>query len=82
MKEIPYLNAIARQMQYGSGKGYGTLILSYTDFLKKKLNFHSLNPEFSGTLDYEEFISLDKVRAPDEGLVSSDSAFSNPCNVH
>ena len=37
------------------------------EYLRHKLDFHSRYPAFSGTFDYEEYVSLRGVDDPDEG---------------
>ncbi|KAG0329620.1 sla2 Src-like adaptor 2 [Dissophora globulifera] len=46
---------------------YATLIRSYVDFLHSKLRYHSNHPEFNGTFDYNEYISLKGIDDPNEG---------------
>jgi hypothetical protein len=48
-------------------RGYGNLIRSYVDFLLHKLQYHRTHPEFNGTFDYEEYISLKNIDDPNEG---------------
>lgn len=47
--------------------GYAVLIRTYVDFLKSKLAYHRIHPEFNGNFDYEEYISLKNVDDPNEG---------------
>lgn len=49
------------------GFGYGPLIHAYVEFLLEKLEFHRVNPEFTGNFDYEEYLSLKGVANLDEG---------------
>lgn len=49
------------------GRGYGTLIQEYVFFLIQKLGFHRNHPEFNGTFEYEEYISLKSINDPNEG---------------
>ena len=51
--------------------GYATLIRAYVDFLHSKLRYHSNHPEFNGTFDYNEYISLKGIDDPNEGYVLS-----------
>lgn len=51
--------------------GYATLIRAYVDFLHAKLRYHSNHPEFNGTFDYNEYISLKGIDDPNEGYVLS-----------
>lgn len=47
--------------------GYGKLIHEYVGLLLKKLEFHRLHPDFNGTFEYEEYISLRLINDPNEG---------------
>ncbi|KAI8923771.1 I/LWEQ domain-containing protein [Entophlyctis helioformis] len=47
--------------------GYGGLITAYVTYLQTKLQFHAIHPEFSGTFDYEEYVSLRGIDDPNEG---------------
>lgn len=54
--------------QGGDGmRGYGTLIQDYIRYLLAKLAFHRQHPEFNGTFEYEEYISLKSINDPNEG---------------
>ncbi|KAG0004995.1 diacylglycerol O-acyltransferase 1 [Entomortierella chlamydospora] len=46
---------------------YSTLIRNYVDFLHSKLRYHANHPEFNGTFDYKEYISLKGIDDPNEG---------------
>ncbi|RYC56102.1 hypothetical protein CHU98_g10107 [Xylaria longipes] len=48
-------------------RGYGPLIREYVYFLLAKLLFHQQHPEFNGTFEYEEYISLKAINDPNEG---------------
>jgi len=48
-------------------RGYGRLIQEYVFFLINKLTFHRNHPEFNGTFEYEEYISLKSINDPNEG---------------
>ncbi|KAI2639305.1 ANTH domain-containing protein [Xylaria nigripes] len=48
-------------------RGYGPLIREYVYFLLAKLSFHQQHPEFNGTFEYEEYISLKAINDPNEG---------------
>ncbi|KAI9813153.1 MAG: sla2 Src-like adaptor 2 [Thelocarpon impressellum] len=48
-------------------RGYGPLIREYVYFLLAKLAFHREHPEFNGTFEYEEYISLKSINDPNEG---------------
>ena len=52
---------------YG-GRGYSALIEPYISFIKAKLTYHQLHPGFSGTFDYEEYVSLRGIDDPNEGF--------------
>jgi hypothetical protein len=45
------------------------MIKAYTQYLRQKLDYHNLRPFFSGTFDYEEFVSLKGVQDPNEGYL-------------
>ena len=47
--------------------GYSPLIQEYIFFLISKLGFHRNHPEFNGTFEYEEYISLKSINDPNEG---------------
>ncbi|GAB7359590.1 hypothetical protein MBLNU230_g6775t1 [Neophaeotheca triangularis] len=49
------------------GRGYSPLIQEYIFYLVSKLNFHRTHPEFNGTFEYEEYISLKSINDPNEG---------------
>ncbi|KAI3659302.1 hypothetical protein MP638_003518 [Amoeboaphelidium occidentale] len=70
MAEVPFFDTLARQMQYNAHRGYASLILAYVKFLKYKLEFHSMHPEFTADLDYEEYRALRKVDDPNEGYTA------------
>lgn len=48
-------------------RGYAPLIKEYVSFLMAKLSFHSQHPDFNGTFEYEEYISLKGINDPNEG---------------
>ncbi|KAI7666747.1 SLA2 Src like adaptor 2 [Hortaea werneckii] len=48
-------------------RGYSPLIQEYIFFLVSKLGFHRNHPEFNGTFEYEEYISLKSINDPNEG---------------
>lgn len=50
-----------------SMRGYASLIQEYVFFLIQKLTFHRNHPEFNGTFEYEEYISLKSINDPNEG---------------
>lgn len=49
------------------GFGYAPLIRAYVDYLKAKIEFHRVHPEFTGNFDYEEYLSLKGVADLNEG---------------
>ncbi|KAK7393900.1 sla2 Src-like adaptor 2 [Neonectria punicea] len=54
--------------QSGEGmRGYGPLIREYVYYLLAKLSFHHQHPEFNGTFEYEEYLSLKAINDPNEG---------------
>ncbi|KAI9836977.1 MAG: sla2 Src-like adaptor 2 [Sclerophora amabilis] len=54
-------------LQFALDRGYGPLIREYVYFLLEKLGFHRHHPEFNGTFEYEEYISLKSINDPNEG---------------
>src|SRR6201996_2071872 len=46
---------------------YAPLIQEYIHYLVSKLTFHRNHPEFNGTFEYEEYISLKSINDPNEG---------------
>ncbi|KAJ3417166.1 sla2 Src-like adaptor 2 [Chytridiales sp. JEL 0842] len=49
-------------------RGYAGLIKTYIQFLVAKLDYHRIHPEFSGSFDYEEYVTLKGVEDPNEGF--------------
>ncbi|KAF8978923.1 sla2 Src-like adaptor 2 [Entomortierella lignicola] len=66
-KESDWLDQCARSTSQYDGRGYSTLIRNYVDFLHTKLRYHANHPEFNGTFDYKEYISLRGIDDPNEG---------------
>lgn len=66
-KESEWLDHCARSTSQYDGRGYSTLIRNYVDFLHSKLRYHHNHPEFNGTFDYKEYISLRGIDDPNEG---------------
>lgn len=63
-----WVESLARGSVGGDGmRGYGPLISDYVFYLLAKLNFHRNHPEFNGTFEYEEYISLKSINDPNEG---------------
>lgn len=61
------METCARSVNGDGMRGYGTLIRAYVDFLLHKLQYHRTHPEFNGSFDYEEYISLKNIDDPNEG---------------
>ncbi|KAI8367367.1 ANTH domain-containing protein [Choanephora cucurbitarum] len=68
LRETGWLETCARSVNGDGMRGYGTLIRAYVDFLLHKLQYHRSHPEFNGTFDYEEYISLKNIDDPNEGF--------------
>ncbi|KAG1142464.1 hypothetical protein G6F37_002626 [Rhizopus arrhizus] len=68
LRETGWLETCARSVNGDGIRGYGTLIRVYVDFLLHKLQYHRTHPEFNGTFDYEEYISLKNIDDPNEGF--------------
>lgn len=65
---INWLDSLKRGGGSGDGvRGYRKLIDEYVYFLRAKLAFHRQHPEFNGTFEYEEYISLKSTNDPNEG---------------
>lgn len=65
---VNWIESLARGVSAGEGlRGYGPLITEYIYFLLAKLAFHRQHPEFNGTFEYEEYISLKSINDPNEG---------------
>jgi hypothetical protein len=67
LRETSWLETCTRSVSGDGMRGYGTLIRSYVDLLLHKLQYHRTHPEFNGTFDYEEYISLKNIDDPNEG---------------
>ncbi|KAG0371584.1 sla2 Src-like adaptor 2 [Mortierella sp. AD032] len=65
--QTDWLDQCARSTQQFDSRGYATLIRAYVDFLHSKLRYHKNHPEFNGTFDYNEYISLKGIDDPNEG---------------
>ncbi|KND01386.1 uncharacterized protein SPPG_03197 [Spizellomyces punctatus DAOM BR117] len=63
-----WFDTLTRSVPPHSTRGYGVLIRAYVQFLLAKLDYHRLHPEFSGTFDYEEYVTLKGVEDPNEGF--------------
>ncbi|ORZ19052.1 cytoskeleton assembly control protein [Absidia repens] len=68
LRETGWLETCARSVSGEGVRGYGTLIRQYVDLLLHKLQYHRGHPEFNGTFDYEEYISLKNIDDPNEGF--------------
>jgi len=64
---IGWLESLSRGSMGGGMRGYGALISEYVFYLIAKLRFHRNHPEFNGTFEYEEYISLKSINDPNEG---------------
>ncbi|KAF3079441.1 sla2 Src-like adaptor 2 [Orbilia oligospora] len=62
-----WIESLTRGVSGEGLRGYGPLIREYVYFLLKKLQFHRHHPEFNGTFEYEEYISLKTINDPNEG---------------
>ncbi|KAF8470120.1 ANTH domain-containing protein [Kalaharituber pfeilii] len=62
-----WLESLMRSIAGDGLRGYGPLIREYVFFLLSKLRFHRHHPEFNGTFEYEEYISLKTINDPNEG---------------
>nr|AYN77766.1 cytoskeleton assembly control protein [Berkeleyomyces basicola] len=63
-----WIDSLVRGVAGGEGiRGYAPLIREYVQFLLAKLSFHQQHPEFNGTFEYEEYISLKSINDPNEG---------------
>lgn len=65
---VSWLEGLRRGVGSGDGlRGYAPLITDYIYYLLAKLAFHRQHPEFNGTFEYEEYISLKSINDPNEG---------------
>ncbi|KAK3898479.1 endocytosis protein end4 [Staphylotrichum tortipilum] len=62
-----WIDSLNRGMAGEGMRGYGPLIKEYVYYLLAKLSFHKQHPEFNGTFEYEEYISLKAINDPNEG---------------
>lgn len=63
-----WIDSLNRGMAGEGMRGYGPLIREYVYYLLAKLSFHQQHPEFNGTFEYEEYISLKAINDPNEGF--------------
>ena len=75
-----FLNAIERMIQYQGGS-YSELTKEYIKFLRDKLNYHKTHPYFSGTFDYEEYVTLRGVEDPNDGYETITELLSLLANI-
>ncbi|KAK0267126.1 sla2 Src-like adaptor 2 [Friedmanniomyces endolithicus] len=69
-QHVAWLESLSRGLggMGGEGmRGYSPLISEYIFYLISKLRFHRDHPEFNGTFEYEEYISLKSINDPNEG---------------
>ena len=72
---VSWLESLTRGLMGAGGgggggdglRGYSPLIQEYIFYLVSKLSFHRNHPEFNGTFEYEEYISLKSINDPNEG---------------
>ncbi|KAK6068931.1 cytoskeleton assembly control protein sla2 [Seiridium cupressi] len=62
-----WIDSLNRGLAGEGVRGYGPLIREYVYFLLAKLSFHQQHPEFNGTFEYEEYVSLKVINDPNEG---------------
>ncbi|KAH8662051.1 ANTH domain-containing protein [Xylariales sp. PMI_506] len=62
-----WIDSLNRGLQGEGVRGYSPLIREYVYFLLAKLSFHQQHPEFNGTFEYEEYVSLKVINDPNEG---------------
>lgn len=62
-----WIDGLNRGMAGEGVRGYGPLIREYVYYLLAKLSFHQQHPEFNGTFEYEEYLSLRAINDPNEG---------------
>ncbi|KAK3371913.1 ANTH domain-containing protein [Podospora didyma] len=67
MANRAWIDSLNRGMAGEGMRGYGPLIKEYVFYLLAKLSFHQQHPEFNGTFEYEEYISLKAINDPNEG---------------
>ncbi|KAI9288863.1 ANTH-domain-containing protein [Umbelopsis sp. AD052] len=67
LRETAWIETCSRSVAGDGSRGYGSLIRNYVELLLHKLNYHRQHPEFNGTFEYEEYISLKNIDDPNEG---------------
>lgn len=65
--DFSWLDTILSTTSNHSSSSYSQLIKNYIAFLKTKLTYHRNHPYFSGTFDYEEYVSLKGIEDPNQG---------------
>ncbi|KAJ3079750.1 sla2 Src-like adaptor 2 [Quaeritorhiza haematococci] len=68
LREVGWLETLARSISHASNRGYGILIRAYVQFLAAKLDYHQQHPAFTGTFDYDEYVTLKGIEDPNEGF--------------
>ncbi|VVT51277.1 uncharacterized protein SAPINGB_P003043 [Magnusiomyces paraingens] len=66
---VNWIESLARNLPPGGPRsgGYDRLIEEYVRLLVRKLEFHRMHPDFNGTFEYKEYISLRNIDDPNEG---------------
>lgn len=67
MAQRGWIDSLNRGMGGEGVRGYSPLIREYVYYLLAKLSFHQQHPEFNGTFEYEEYLSLKAINDPNEG---------------
>lgn len=67
MANRSWIDGLNRGLAGEGVRGYGPLIREYVYYLMAKLSFHQQHPEFNGTFEYEEYVSLKVINDPNEG---------------
>lgn len=66
-QHVSWIERLGRNVSPTGPLGYSRLIQEYVRLLLKKLEFHRIHPDFNGTFEYEEYISLRNIDDPNEG---------------
>lgn len=66
---VTWIESLSRNISsnLNGHRSYTKLIQEYVRLLLKKLYFHKIHPDFNGTFEYEEYISLRNINDPNEG---------------
>ncbi|CRK19039.1 hypothetical protein BN1708_012492 [Verticillium longisporum] len=67
MSQKSWVDGLGRGLAGEGVRGYAPLIREYVYYLLAKLSFHQQHPEFNGTFEYEEYLSLRAINDPNEG---------------